>query len=421
MGTGMQRPTMFMALCWIASLFSSNVSSAENWPRFRGPAGAGTSHQKGLPVEWLQDDYAWQTKLPGLGHSSPCVWGDHLFLTSAQDDGRVRLLLDIDTNTGRVRWTTKTDSKNHVNHKLNSFASGTPATDGERVYVLFASDEQLLVLAYDFDGKQIWKRDLGPFYQNKGQVHGCGTSPIVFEDVVILANQQDGPASIVALEGRTGKIRWQNDRKLRSTAHSTPVVLGNKHSPQLFFNNTGDGISSLDPRTGQILFRADVLNARCVSSPVVVDNVVVATCGGGGRGQYLAAIPIDSRGDLDESNAAWVRKRNLPYVPTPIAFGNHLFLWGDNGVVVCLEPKTGDEVWSERVGGNYWGSPVCVDGKLYCVAVDGTVIVIDAASEYKLLGKSQLGEGCHATPAIAGGRMFFRGFEHLFCLKATGG
>lgn len=314
----------------------------------------------------------------------------------------------------------ETASKHHENHTLNSFASGTPTTDGKRVYVLFASDEQLLVLAYDFNGKQIWKQDLGPFHQNKDQVHGCGTSPIVFEDVVILANQQDGPASVVALDAETGEVRWQNDRKLRSTAHSTPLVSGNRNSPQLFFSNTGDGISSLDPRTGKVLFRADVLNARCISSPVVVGNLVVATCGGGGRGQYLAAIPTDSHGDLAEANTTWIRKRNVPYVPTPIVFDEHLFLWGDNGVVVCLEPEKGNELWSERVGGNYWGSPVCVDGKLYCTAVDGTVTVIDAASKYKLYGKSQLGEDCHATPAIADGRMFIRGFEHCFCLKATG-
>ena len=418
------RPRRFLAslnflACVTALLFTAAIANAENWPRFRGPAGAGISDQKGLPTKWSDDDYAWKTKLPGLGHSSPCVWEDHVFLTSAQDDGRKRLLLDVDAESGAIRWTQAIPSKTHPKHALNSFASATPASDGKRVYALFASDEQMLVLAHDFNGKRIWKRDLGSFLQKKSQVHGCGTSPIVFEDLVIVANQQDGPSSIVALDSANGEVRWKTDRKLRLTAHSTPIVLTSEGSPpRLFFTNTDDGVASLDPRTGKILFRAGLLTARCVGSPVSADGLVFATCGGGGQGRYLATIPIDSRGELAESDAAWTRQRNLPYVPTPIAFGSHLFLWGDNGVVACLKTKTGEEVWTERVGGNFSGSPVCVDGKLYCIAQDGTVVVLDAGPEYKLLGKSELGEGSHCTPAIADGRLFLRGFEHLFCLKA---
>jgi outer membrane protein assembly factor BamB len=408
-----------LLVCSITILYQGTTAAAENWPRFRGPGGAGISNQQGLPVKWSDDDYAWKTKLPGHGHSSPCVWDDHLFLTSATDDGRTRLLIDVDTHSGDIRWTKATPSKTHEKHTLNSFASGTPATDGKRVYVLFASDEQMLVLAYDFAGKQLWKRNLGSFFQQNAQVHGCGTSPIVFEDLVILANQQDGPSSIVALVSATGKVRWKNDRKLMRTAHSTPIVLYPKgRPPQLFFTNSDDGISSLNPRTGEIIFRAGLLKSRCVGSPVIVGSLVLATCGGGGRGHFLAAIPIGSRGELTAANAIWTRRRNLPYVPTPIAFGEHLFLWGDNGAVVCVQAKTGEEMWTKRVGGNYSGSPVCVDGKLYCVAQDGTVAVINAGPDYKLLGKSELGERCHSTPAIAGGRLFIRGFEHLFCLQA---
>jgi outer membrane protein assembly factor BamB len=229
-------------------------ASADNWPRFRGPSGAGVSDQKGLPVRWSDDDYAWKTKLPGLGHSSPCVWGDHLFLTSAEAEGNKRLLIDIDTQSGEIRWTKATASKTHPKHNLNSYASATPATDGKFVYVLFASDEQVLVLAYDFQGNKTWERDLGPFHQRDGQVHGCGTSPIVFEDLVIIANQQDGPASIIALDAATGKTRWKNERKLRLTAHSTPLVLQREGSPpRLFATNTGDGFLSLDPHTGEQL------------------------------------------------------------------------------------------------------------------------------------------------------------------------
>ena len=405
---------------FVTALLMSAPLTADNWPRFRGPQGAGISDQENLPVKWSDDDYDWKTKLPGLGHSSPSVWGDHVFVTSAESKGRKRMLLSIDAKSGEIRWSAAVPSKTHPKHILNSYASATPATDGQRVYTLFASDEQMLVLAHDFDGQQLWQQDLGAFIQKDGQVHGCGTSPIVFEDLVILANQQDGPAAIIALDAASGKTRWKNDRELRSTAHSTPLVYSRKGStPQLFISNTGDGISSLDPRTGEFLFRANLLSARCVGSPVIAGGFVLATSGGGGRGRDLTVISIASHGELVESDVAWTHTRNLPYVPTPIAFGEHLFLWGDNGVVSCLKTKTGEEIWTERVGGNYSGSPVCVNGKLYCVAQDGTVVVVKAGPQYRLLGKTELGEGCHSSPAISGGRMFIRGFERLFCLKAS--
>lgn len=419
----MKRTHTFTVLALICLLSTAAASRAadDNWPRFRGPSGAGISHQTGLPVKWSGGDYEWKTPLPGIGHSSPCVWGDHLFLTTAVDEGRKRQLLDIDTTSGRIRWAKETASKTHTAHAQNSYASATPATDGKHVFVLFASDEQVLLQAYDFEGTKLWQRDLGAFHQKDGQVHGSGTSPIVFQDTVILANQQDGPSSIVALDAATGDVRWASKRpQLRMTAHSTPLIVRlGERPPQLFFTNSGEGISSLDPATGKLLFTADLMNARCVGSPVVAGNVVLATSGGGGRGKSLAAIPISGRGTLEKEDAAWSLERNLPYVPTPIAYGGHVYLWGDSGVVVCVKQSTGEEVWTERVGGSYSGSPICIDGKLYCISMDGEVVVIAASPKYELLGRTKLGELCRSTPAVSGGRLFLRGSQHLFCLKAT--
>jgi len=351
------------------------------------------------------------------------VWGDHLFLTSAEDDGRRRLVVAVDTGSGRIRWQRELAARTHAKHQLNSYASATPTTDGKRVYVLFASDTRLRVLAYDFNGRQVWSTDLGPFQQRESQVHGCGTSPIVYQDTVIVANQQDGPSFIIALDSATGETRWKTPRSLRLTAHSTPCVVRGQgqSSDRLFISNTGDGVAALHPGTGEVISRADVLASRCVGSPVRGGNVVLATCGGGGRGKFLAAIPINAQGDLNGTQLGWTRDRTLPYVPTPVVHESLLFLWGDNGTVACLETKDGSEAWVARVGGNFSGSPVCVDGKIYCVAHDGTVAVIAAEPTYKLLGKSQLGEGCHSTPAVAAGGMFIRGFKHLFYLRAQAG
>ena len=401
----------------IAILVLTTHASAENWPRFRGPGGAGISHEKGLPVKWRAEDYAWKTPLPGRGHSSACIWGDHVFVTSSLDGGRKRLVFGLDAATGKVRWTDEIALKTLEKHSLNSYASATPASDGRRVYVLLVSNEQMLVLAYDFAGRRVWQRDLGTFFNQHG--HGCGTSPIVYRDTVIIANQQDGKSFVVALESSSGKVRWKNERQVRLTAHSTPVILRRRGRPsQLFFTNTGDGISSLDPNTGRLIWRANVFPERAVGSPCVAGDLVLGICGKGGRGTLLAAVPIDGRGEVTIEKAAWTSKINLPYVPTPLAFGKFLYLWGDNGVVCCVESATGKEVWTNRIGGIFSTSPVCVDGKLYCISRAGEVVVLATGPEFKLLGRSGLGEGCHGTPAVANGRMIIRGFEHLFCLEA---
>ena len=353
-------------------LFFAGVADAENWARFRGPDGKGISSQKGLPVTWTDKDYKWKIAVPGLGHSSPCVWDNHVFLTSALDKGAQRLVMAIAADSGKVLWTDKLASNTHEKHALNSYASGTPASDGTRVFVLFTTNDDTVVRAYNFAGKPLWQTDVGRFYNQHG--HGCGTSPIVWKDTVIVASQHDGPSVIAGLDAATGKVRWRSERKVRLTAHSTPVILEREgKTPQLFTSNTGDGLASFDPRNGKLLWRANLFKSRAV----------------------------------------------LPYVPTPLAFGDHLYFWCDNGVVSCLEAKTGKAVWTERVGGKFWASPICVDGKIYNISDKGEVVVIASGTTFKVLGKSQLGEQVHSTPAVSGGRMFLRGFEHLYCLEAA--
>jgi|TARA_B100000809_G_scaffold223878_1_gene233658 outer membrane protein assembly factor BamB len=401
----------------IVLLLLSGVSEAENWGRFRGPNGKGISTQKGIPVSWTDKDYKWKTPLPGLGHSSPCVWGNHVFVTSALDRGAVRLVISVDAASGKVLWTDRLASRTHSKHSLNSYASGTPASDGKRVFVLFTTDEDTVVRAYDFAGKRLWQTDIGKFYNQHG--HGCGTSPIVWRDTVIVASQHDGPSVIAGLDAATGKIRWRSERKVKLTAHSTPVILEREgKTPQLFTSNTGDGLASFDPRNGKLLWRANLFTSRAVNSPFIAGDLVMAITGGGGRGKQLFSVSVDQAGEVGADKVVWSGDRNLPYVPTPLVFGKHLYFWCDNGVVSCLDPKTGKAVWTERVGGKFWASPICIDGKIYNISDKGEVIVIASGTTFKVLGKSQLGEQVHGTPAVAGGRMFLRGFENLYCLEA---
>jgi outer membrane protein assembly factor BamB len=391
----------------------------ENWPRFRGPNGTGISQDKGFPVKWSERDYAWKTPIPGLGHSSPCVWDDHVFLTSAEDDGRTRLVIDVSASTGKIRWVRRMPSETHHINKLNSYASATPASDGQRVYVAFSKESEYCLLAFDFQGNQLWKYVLGPFESQ----HGSATSPIVFEDMVILGNDQDGPSCVVAVDSKTGELRWKAPRETKKVAYSTPFVL-QRHGadPELIFTSWAEGFTSLDARTGRLNWRANIIPQRTVGSPVYGHGMVFGSSGEGGQGKFLAAVRVGGRGELNESYIDWKRERQLPYVPSPILYGEHLYLWGDGGVISCVVAKTGENVWTaertDELRGKYSGSPVCVDGKLYCVTEDGAVVVIAASPKFQFLGRTPLGEGCHTTPAVSGGRMFIRGFEYLFCLEA---
>jgi outer membrane protein assembly factor BamB len=403
----------------VTAVAIARSAQAENWPRFRGPNGTGITHEKGFPVTWTDQDYLWKTRLPGLGHSSPCVWDDHVFLTSAEDEGRQRLLLDLSASTGEIRWVWRMPSETHAIHLLSSYASATPATDGQRVYVPFSTESEYCLFALDFSGKPLWKANLGPFISQ----HGSGVSPIVFEDLVILGNDQDGPSSIVAIDSETGEVRWRNSRNDKqlpqATAYATPILVDNSQGDiELILTSRGDGFTSYDPRTGRLNWRADIIPDRTVASPVFGHGMIFATSGGGGEGKFLAAIRLGGNGELGHTQVAWTRTRQLPYVPTPILYGDHLYLWGDSGVVSCVVAKTGQNVWTQRVQGKYSGSPICVDGKLYCTTQEGEVVVIAASPNFQLLGRNRLGEASHGTPAVSNGRMFLRGFEHLFCLEA---
>ena len=408
----------YIALLALASLMSaSSLSAGDTWPRFRGPNGSGRSDEKGFPVRWTDDDYEWKTKLPGLGHSSPSVWAEHVFLTCATEDGKKRFVIDVDASTGKIRWQRELEAETHEIFHFNSYASATPALDGKRAYVVFASGKDLILVAFDFKGEQVWLKKPGNLIN--APAHGWGGSLVVFGDLVIFVNSQERSSFLLAVDSATGEERWKSDLKSTTAAHSTPLIVERDgEDPALFLSNVGTGIARVDPRDGKVKWRVNVFNSRVVSSPVYGHGLVFATNGGGGVGRFLAAVPIDGDGDFDNSRATWTRDRELPYVPTPIIDGDELYLWGDKGTIVCVEAKTGKDVWKARVEGDYSGSPIWLDGKLYCSARDGKVVVIAAGRKFELLAENQLGERSHATPAVAGGRMFLRGFEHLFCLRA---
>jgi outer membrane protein assembly factor BamB len=368
------------------------------------------------------------------------LWGDKIFLTCA-DDGKTaeRQVVCLSAADGRILWARKYSSKLHRKHELNSFASATPAVDEERVYVTWSTPEEYSLLALDHAGNEVWRSNLGPFVSQ----HSCGTSPVVFEDLVIIGNDQDaqdkvdlsqiGKSYLVALDRKTGSVRWKTPRRSDLVAYTTPCLYQPKGSePQLIFNSKAHGMTSIDPRTGKVNWEisevgtSPLLSMRSVSSPVLAGEVITATCGQGAGGNYLVAVrPPDAKTAEPQRVYRVEQKEGAPYVPTPIARGNLLFLWGDGGIVSCIDARSGKMQWGggKRVGGNFYGSPVCVNDKLYCVSAKGQVVVLAASAKYQLLARNDLGDLCHSTPAVAGGRMYVRTYQHLFSVggaKAEG-
>ncbi|WP_166827461.1 outer membrane protein assembly factor BamB family protein [Thalassoroseus pseudoceratinae] len=408
------RLTLLVLMCTIA-----NSASAENWSRFRGDNGTGVVSLAGAPVTWSPGDYEWNVELPGVGHSSPIIWGDKLFVTSAIDEGTVRYLFCLDAITGEQEWSRMFALNRSHKHEKSSWASSTPTTDGKHVYVAFADEETYTLTAYDFSGELVWRRRLGAFTSQ----HGQGVSPIIYKDLVILPNDQMGPSSIVALDKKTGRTVWSTVRDYRRTSYATPMILERDGEPaQLICVSGATGVSSLDPNTGHKNWETGEFPMRTVASPVYCDGLIFASCGGGGKGALMIAVDPSLTKDSFKDGAdriRYQRERILPYVPTPIAHGDHVYLWNDNGVVSCIEAEDGKNIWTQRVGGNYSGSPICIDGKLYAMSESGTVHIVKASPEFEKLGEVELGDPSHATVAVSGDQIYFRTFHRLMTLKVS--
>ncbi len=411
------RVSCAVAVFCLATLIVTPLAYAGNWPQFRGPDGTGVSSEKNIPVTWSPGDYQWDVAIEGVGHAAPVIWDDSVFVTSAEDSGAIRHLVCLDAKSGQKRWTRSIGMNRSKKHEKSSWASSTPATDGERVYSAFADKENYLVDAYNFDGELVWRRNLGAFESQ----HGLGVSLLVFEDTLIVPNDQDGPSFITALDRKTGKTKWVSaGRSFREASYSTPIIVREKGQPaQLICPSGAMGITGLDPHTGTLNWRTEEFPLRTVASPVYGGGLVIASCGQGGRfGVKQIAVDPFQKDDQGHAVVKWTREKLIPYVPTPIVFADRLYEWSDQGIITCVDLKSGKDLWTHRMGGNYSGSPLCIDGKLYGVEESGKVMVIEAGLAFKELGTAELGDGCHSTPAVANGRLFLRTFERLKCLEA---
>ncbi len=404
---------LLLLLCVLA-FDAACPTFGQEWCRFRGPNGAGQSDAATIPITWTAHDYNWRIDLPGVGHSSPVVWGDHIFVTSASEEDGAWIVLCLKTSDGGIVWKKSFPSTTYKKNKFASYATSTPPVDKDCLYTTWATPAAYVVLALDQQsGREVWRRNLGPFVTE----HGFGASPILFGDLLIVPNDQDGQSFVIGLDRATGETRWKVERRCKRAAYSTPIIFQpSGGSPQLILTSGTQGISSYDPQTGRANWELDVLKDRVVGSPMLAAGMIVAGYGEGGGGKQLLAVRPGEAAKNIKPEVVYEFQGSLPYVPVSVARDRLVFLWNDSGVVTCADAPTGKIHWRERVGGKYFGSPVCVSDRLYCMSCEGEMVVLAAADQYKLLGRINLEEPSHSTPAVADGVMYLRTFSHLMSL-----
>ncbi|HYE97577.1 MAG TPA: PQQ-binding-like beta-propeller repeat protein [Planctomycetota bacterium] len=384
---------------------------AQDWPGWRGPKGDGTSAEKGFPVTWGPDrNVRWKTPIPGKGHSSPIVVGDRVFLTTCLEDTGERRLLCLSAADGRLLWQKEVlTSPLERKHKLNSFASSTPASDGKHVWSAFLAQDRFHVFCHDLDGNLVWKTSPGTF----SSVHGFCSSPVLWKDTVIFNGDQDADAWIVALEKATGKERWRADRPNKTRSYVPPVIFELAGRPQLVLSGS-KCVASYDPDTGEQIWLLDGPTEQFVASLVTTEGVLFVT--GGYPKHFLIGIKPDGKGNVTATHEIWRDTRGVSYVPSPVAWGPHFYVVSDIGQASCLEASTGRRLWMQKLGRHHSASIVAAEGRLYFLDDDGTTHVVKAGDAFELLAKNEIGEEAYASPALSRGRVYIRGAKHLFCI-----
>jgi len=393
-------------------LISHSFAFGENWPRFRGPSGSGeTPESVELPKSWKKGDAKWSADLPGEGSSSPVIWNGKVFVTSASGGGATRVLQCFDLQKGTPLWKKEIKSAKHKRHKFNSYATSTPAVDADRVYVLWGQPKSILVIAYSHDGEERWRKDLGNYKSG----HGFGVSPIIAGDRLIVANDQEAGNAIVALDAKTGKIAWTSARKPKRATYATPVLFAHDNGRvDIIVSDWQQGISALDLATGKQRWSKSVFDTadkqRAVGSPIVWDDLVIASCGFAAGNRRLVALR-PALGGEGAPASAFQLDDFVPHVPTPLAHDGRLYLWSEGGIVSCYELPSGEAIYErERVPakGKFFSSPTAIGGKIVNFSNNGDIIVIAAGDEFELITEATLPEGTNATPAAADGRLVVR-------------
>ena len=390
-------------------------SGGDNWPHWRGPTQNGVvADETDLPLNWsISENIDWRLDLPGRSGSTPIVWGDHIFLNITEDDQIA--LWAVNRRTGELMWERSLGGGNRRQQKAN-MSTPSPVTDGEHLWVLTSTG---LLRQFDFDGNELWLRDIQADYGNWGLNWGYGSSPLLHDGGIIVqvlhGMRTDDPSYLVNYDGMTGEAIWRVERPTNAIrespdSYTTPTIVHTDRGPEIIVTG-GDVVTGHDLETGRELWRADGLNPRnnrsyrIVASPLALGDIVFAPS----RERPLLVLRAGGRGDVTESSLIWSTNSG-PDVPTPVTDGTYLYILRDNGVMFCHDPFTGEIVYGpERVTpGTYSASPVLADGKIYLTSEDGVTTVIRTGPEFEILAVNDLEGYTLSSPVIVNGQIFIR-------------
>lgn len=415
------RPICRFVTILACALAAQTLASAETqWPRFRGPDGLGQCRDGGMPVRWGPGDVAWRTELPGEGHSSPCIWGERIFLTTARKTGADRVersVLAVDRASGRVLWSrvASVGGAEQV-HRLNGFATPTCATDGRHVVAYFGRGG---IHCYDVEGNKLWSRDLGTF----PGPWGIGASPIILGDRVIQNCDAEGESYLVAFDLRTGEPAWRTSRgSLPRGGWNTPFVIDVDGRRELILNGQ-HGIRGYDPQTGKERWFCKSFNGRGTPVPAFGHGMLFVVSGLPGD---IYAVRPGGTGDVTGTRMAWhTPRRGGRDISSPIVVGDYLMVVNMAGVGICYDAKTGRELWRERLEGAYSASPVAAGGLVYIQNEAGATLVIKPGDKLDVVARNKIaagdGEVFRASLAPSKGQVFCRSNRALYCIgKRTG-
>jgi outer membrane protein assembly factor BamB len=392
------------------------IAQSQNWPCWRGPNGDGTSSETSLPIKWDSvTNVVWKTPVPGKGYSSPVIWNDKLFITTAIKESYEKILLCYDCKNGKLLWQkTVLKSPFEGKHDNNSYASGTPATDGKLIYVSFLDGKDVLVAAYDFSGKQVWLQRPGTF----SSPHGYSCSPVLFEDKVIINGDSQGDSFVAALSKTDGHIIWKVPHARPAHSFSTPIFRNMAGKMQMIFCGNKE-IASYNPSDGKKYWFVSGPSEDFCSSPVYNEKTGLVLVSSAWPQRFLVAIKPDGQGDVTKSHVAWQSREGAYYVPSPVSTENYLFTTMTTGKVHCIDVASGKTIWNEDLGAQY-SSPVIANGLVYMPNDEGVITVIKPGPKFEYISKNSIGEKMFASPAISNGKMYLRSYQHLFCISING-
>lgn len=397
----------------------TGIIHAENWTRFRGPNGQGISAEKNLPLKWsATDNVLWKTPIPGKGWSSPIVFGDKVFLTTATEDGVSCRIICVDRIDGRIVWNTEVHRQTPGRmRRQNSYATPTPVTDGNRIYAVFYDGT---VACVDNAGKPVWKCEEVRF----SSLHGLGASPILTGGQLVMPFDGSSPdeekvgwkvpwknAVVLSLNAANGAVNWKGRRGESRVGHVTPIMIENGTQ---IVSAGGDRVQAHNPQTGQRTWSIYSQGEGVTPSPVVGDGLIYTSSGF--EAPTIRAIRMGGQGDVTDTHIAWEQTKGVPALASPLYVKPYLYTINRSNIMHCIEAATGEIVWMERLEGVHSASPVFADDRIFVLSEDGVTRVLNPGAEYDEVAQNSIDEICQASMAVSQGHFFIRSADNLFCI-----